>query len=239
TYLLLSNTRLTLSAAVAVLRALARSEECFPCDARRIVGPGLFRLRIAAGSLSLFDDVAACAAHTRVDFLQFVLALDLDTEMIRPRPLAARRDRKIHARIIEHPFGIVRLHHRGLGGEQRRIESDRILEIFDSDMNMHAFHGMDSLYRGQRLVSDPLHHGFKVLPDLVREPKPFDDGSRSKQWQDANIVETCAPGGDHAVALGVDIGGRGLGCRNRGWRSARRRPDDTFVHVRWKRRDEI
>src|SRR5262249_48528129 len=89
TYLLLSNTRLTLPGAVAVLRALARGEECFPCDARRIVGPGLFRLRITAGSLALFDDVAACAAQTRIDFLQFVLALNLDTEMIEARLLAA------------------------------------------------------------------------------------------------------------------------------------------------------
>ena len=48
---------------------------------------------------------------------------------------------------------------------------------------------MYSLYGGQRLVSDALHHGFKILPDFVRETKPFDDGSRSKQWQDANIVE--------------------------------------------------
>src|SRR5262245_31098167 len=89
-YLFVSAARLALSAAIAVLGARSRSEECLPCDARRIVSPGLFRLRIAAGSLALFDDVAACAAQTRVDFLQFVAALDLDTEMIKPRLLAAR-----------------------------------------------------------------------------------------------------------------------------------------------------
>jgi len=48
---------------------------------------------------------------------------------------------------------------------------------------------MCSIYRRQRLVPYALHHGFKIFPDLVRETKSFDDGSRSKQWQDANIVE--------------------------------------------------
>jgi hypothetical protein len=49
--------------------------------------------------------------------LQLVLTLDLNAEMIETRLFAARRDSEIDARIIEHPFGIVWLHHRGLRGK--------------------------------------------------------------------------------------------------------------------------
>ena len=84
---------------------------------------------------------------------------------------------------------LIRLHHGRLGREQRRIESDRIRQVFAPDMNVHALHEICSLYRRQRLVPDALHHGFKIFPDLVRETKSFDDGSRSKQRKDTNIVE--------------------------------------------------
>ena len=67
--------------------------------------------------------------------------------MIEPRPFATCRDRKIHARVVQHPFRIVGLDHAGLGGEKRRIEADRLFEVFDADMNMYALHGMYSLYR--------------------------------------------------------------------------------------------
>jgi len=47
----------------------------------------------------------------------------------------------------------------------------------------------DSSYGGKWRVPNVSHHRFKVIPNLVREAEPFDDGSRSKQWEDANIVE--------------------------------------------------
>jgi hypothetical protein len=80
----MSHASITLSGAVAVVRVLARGEEGFPRDTRRIVDPGLLRLRIATRGLSLLDDIAACFAQTRIDFLKFALALDLDAEMIEP-----------------------------------------------------------------------------------------------------------------------------------------------------------
>src|SRR5215470_4766614 len=128
-------------------------------------------------------------AQARIDVAQLVLAFDLDAEMIEARLLPARRNREIHPWVIQHPFRIVGLDHAGLRGEERRVEADRLLEVGDADMNMYALHGMYSLYRGQRLVSDAFHHGFEILPDLVWVTKAFDDGGRSKQWQDANIVE--------------------------------------------------
>ena len=79
----------------------------------------------------MLDDVAARFTQSRIDFLQFVLAFDLDAEVVEARLSAAGRDGEIDARIIEHPFGVVRLHHGGRRGEQRRIESDRIRDVFD------------------------------------------------------------------------------------------------------------
>src|SRR5262247_1055484 len=70
-----------------------------------------------------------------------VPAFDLDAEMIEARLLAARRDREIHARVVQHPFGIVGLDHAGSRGEERRIEANRLLEVGDGDVYMHAFHG--------------------------------------------------------------------------------------------------
>src|SRR5262249_31412710 len=106
-----------LSAAIAVLRALARSEERLPGNPRGIVDPRLFGLGIATGRLSLLDDRAASLAQTGIHVAQLVLAFDLDAEMIEARLLAARRNGKVDAGIIEHPFGIVWLHHGGLGRE--------------------------------------------------------------------------------------------------------------------------
>src|SRR6516162_79969 len=114
----------------AIVGALARGEERLPGNPRGIVDPRLFGLGIATGRLSLLDDRAAGLAQARIDIAQLVLAFDLDAEMIEARLLAAGRDREIHARIVEHPFCIVRLDHAGLRGEERRIEADRILEVF-------------------------------------------------------------------------------------------------------------
>src|SRR5450631_1922738 len=112
--------------AIAINGALARGEKCFPRDARRIVNPGLLRLGIAAGGLTLLDDIAACIAKPRVNFLKLVGALDLNAEVIEAGLPAPRRDGEIHPRIVEHPLGVVRLDHRGLRREQRRIKTDRV-----------------------------------------------------------------------------------------------------------------
>jgi hypothetical protein len=85
-----SDARLTLSGAVAVVGALARCEKGFPRNARRIIDPRLFRRGIATGGLSLLDQIAACFMQPGIDLLQLVLALNLDAEMIEARLLAAR-----------------------------------------------------------------------------------------------------------------------------------------------------
>src|SRR3546814_9789003 len=66
---------------------------------------------------------------------------DLDAEMLDAfGRMAVGRDRKVDARIIEHPFRVVGLHHRRLAGEQRGIETDRLVEICNPDVHMQAFH---------------------------------------------------------------------------------------------------
>src|SRR2546423_5037568 len=67
--------------------------------------------------------------------------------MIESRLTAARGDREIDAGIIEHPFGVVRLYHGGLHGEERRVKSDCIRDVLDCDVDMHAFHGDTSSLR--------------------------------------------------------------------------------------------
>src|SRR5215472_15113526 len=141
----MDDARVTLSGAIAVLRALARREECFPRNARGIVDPRLFGLGIATGRLSLLDDRAASFVQTRIDFLQFILALNLNAEMIQARVFTPSRNGEVNARIIEHPFGIVRLQHRGLHSKERGIEPDSSVEVIDTDVNMHAFHGRTPL----------------------------------------------------------------------------------------------
>src|SRR5262245_33605730 len=136
----MSDARLTFPSAVAVLRALARGEEGLPGNSRGVVDPRFFGLGIATGRLSLLADGAASLVQTRIDLAQLVLALALDAQMVARRPCAARRDREVRAHGIQHPFRRVSLHHGRLRREQRRIQLDRIREVFDADMNVYALH---------------------------------------------------------------------------------------------------
>src|SRR5216684_4417403 len=141
---LLSNSGLRATARLFMGDARAtldRGEEGLPRDPGRIVDPRFFGPRVATGGLPLLDDVAAGLVQPRIDLTQFVLALGLNAEMIEARPFAARRDREIDARIIEHPFGIVGLHHGRRRVEQGRVEFDRIRDVLDRDVNVHALHG--------------------------------------------------------------------------------------------------
>jgi hypothetical protein len=132
--------RSAFAAAVAIINALAASQEGFPRNASGIVDPRFFSLGVAAAGLSLLDDIAACLVKSAIDLVKLAFVLDLDAEMIESGHAAARRNRKIQAGIVEHPFGIVGLGNRWLCGEQFRIEADGALQIVDRDVNMHAFH---------------------------------------------------------------------------------------------------
>jgi len=79
--------------------------------------------------------------QARADFVQLVLVFDLNAEVIETGDPAARRNRKIDARIVQHPFGVIRFDNGRFGREQRRVEADARPQIVNRDMDMHAFHG--------------------------------------------------------------------------------------------------
>src|SRR5262249_1144812 len=137
-----------LAGAVAVIRALAGGVEGFPRNAGRIVDPGFFRLGVAAGRLPLVDHLASGLVQPGVDLVELVAAFHLDAEMIEPRLAPAGRDGEIHARIVEHPLGVVALDHGRRAGEQRRIEADRPMQVLDGDVHVHALHGVTSAVPG-------------------------------------------------------------------------------------------
>src|ERR1700722_7370601 len=116
--------RVALAGAVTICRSFPRREKGFPRDASRVVDPRLFRFCGTTGGLALFDDIAARLVQARIDFLQFVLALDLDTKMIKSRLPSARGDREIDAWVVEHPLRVVRFHDGWQSRKQRRIKPD-------------------------------------------------------------------------------------------------------------------
>jgi hypothetical protein len=115
----MGDTCIALAAAVAVTDALTCGVECLPCDTRGIVDPGFLRLGVATCGFALLDHHAAGIAQPPVDLLKFVSTFDLDSEMIQTGLAPARRDRKIHTGIVEHPFGVVALENGRFGREQR------------------------------------------------------------------------------------------------------------------------
>ena len=86
----LGDARLALAAAVAVISGLAEGQKGFPRNAGRIVDPGFLRPGVTTIGLSLLDDLPACPLQPRIDFVELVLALDLNAEVVGPaaRPRA-------------------------------------------------------------------------------------------------------------------------------------------------------
>ena len=54
--------------------------------------------------------------------------------------MVALRDGEIDARIVEHPLRIVVLHDGRLCREQGRVETDRLVEVVDPDMDVQTLH---------------------------------------------------------------------------------------------------
>src|SRR3546814_11683250 len=54
--------------------------------------------------------------------------------------VVARRNGEIHARIVEHPLGIVVLSYGGLDIEQGGIEGDGAVDVFDATVHVQTLH---------------------------------------------------------------------------------------------------
>jgi hypothetical protein len=87
------------------------------------------------------------------DFFQLIVVIHLYPQMIQPRFAATLTDGEIDARVIQHPFRIIRLHHRRSRTEKMIVESDALVQIIDGNMDMHAFH--ECFSGRQQLCSPP------------------------------------------------------------------------------------
>jgi hypothetical protein len=65
----------------------------------------------------------------------------LETDMVHTDLRATRRNRKVHAGIVQHPFRVVRLDARRFRGEQLRIERDTGCKIVTMDVDLKPLDG--------------------------------------------------------------------------------------------------
>src|SRR3546814_4533335 len=68
--------------AVPIVRRIAAGVECFPHHTLGIGDPAFFRLGIATGRRTFLQNRSIGGAQAAVDFRQFILAFDLDAEML-------------------------------------------------------------------------------------------------------------------------------------------------------------
>src|SRR5690606_24044683 len=133
----------------------AEGVEGFPARALRILGPKLVRLRVAADRRLLRDHGAAGSVEAAAERGQRLAAVRLDAEMVDAGRAAGVRDREVHARILEHPLGVVVLAHGGLGAEQLGVEADARRQVGDIEVDVEAVHGRGSLFRGVQVPAGP------------------------------------------------------------------------------------
>ena len=80
----------------------------------------------------------------------FGVIIRLYAQMVDAGAGAAAADREIHARIVQHPLGVVGLADAGHAAEQRAVEGKGLVEIIDADMDVQAFHEAVSADVGQQ-----------------------------------------------------------------------------------------
>ena len=100
----------------------------FPGDATRIKYPALIASRITARRVLLLPDRLPRGSQALCDYRQVLVGFDLQAEVVQTRGSRSGSDRKIHPRIVEHPFGVVRFQNgrlRPKSVEQKRIEDSK------------------------------------------------------------------------------------------------------------------
>ena len=65
-----------------------------------------------------------CRLQMATHGFEFGIALHLQTQVIDARLAAPLKDCKIHARVLQHPFGVIGLHNRGGNPEKRGIKTE-------------------------------------------------------------------------------------------------------------------
>src|SRR3546814_10256036 len=103
--------------------------------------PALLGLRVAAGGRAFFEHRAVGGLEAAINFREFLIVFGLDAEMLNALcGVVARRNGEIHARIVEHPLGIVVLSYGGLDIEQGGIEGDGAVDVFDANVHVQTLH---------------------------------------------------------------------------------------------------
>ena len=75
-----------------------------------------------------------------MDFAELICALGLNAEMVETFGIAAHRDGKVDAWIIQHPLRVIVLVHARRLAEQRRIKANAVFKIVDRNVHVKAFH---------------------------------------------------------------------------------------------------
>lgn len=114
--------------------------ESLPRHALRISDPILVRFCVAALRADFCKHRAVNAFDLTAHCSEFRGRVDLQTQVVHTEFFGTLGHGEIDARVIEHPFRIVRLANRGLSTEQRRVKADALIEIGDGNVNVEAFH---------------------------------------------------------------------------------------------------
>ena len=115
--------------AVAIIRVFASRKKSFPRDSGWDLRSRIFRIWRSSRPSPLFDDIAAGRDAAVHRYRRNRLCSRPESQDDQARLSAARRNRKIHARIVKHPFGIIRLDDGRLGIKKRGIKADRLFQI--------------------------------------------------------------------------------------------------------------
>ena len=103
--------------------------KCLPGDSLRILDPMLVRRGVTTSRIRLLDNRPVGLGQSASHFKQFFVALDLNPHVIYAGSVSASGYGEVDARIVKHPFRVVVFCNRGLGTEERTIETDAALEI--------------------------------------------------------------------------------------------------------------
>jgi hypothetical protein len=71
---------------------------------------------------------------------EFLIAVDLEAQMIDADLAATCRDGKVDARIVQHPLGIVVFLNGGWRAKEAAIEPHALAEFRDNDMHVKSLH---------------------------------------------------------------------------------------------------
>ena len=125
---------------LAERRERTECAERLPAKPLRVRHPSLVRARVAASRIFLFQDLLARRAKLLGHLVEFSLTLHLEPQMIEAGRLSPLGNRKVDARIVQHPFCVVGFEHARTGAEERGVEADRIRQVFNGDVNVQTLH---------------------------------------------------------------------------------------------------